>query len=91
MHRKLGIEARLRLFLQVCQAVDHAHRNLILHRDLKPANVLVTTDGVVKLLDFGTAALMADGTRRNRHSRTHADAAIRQPGAVARRTAGRDG
>jgi serine/threonine protein kinase len=59
--RKLGIEPRLRLFLQVCQAVDHAHRNLILHRDLKPANVLVTTDGVVKLLDFGTASLMAEG------------------------------
>jgi hypothetical protein len=59
--RKLGIEARLRLFLQVCQAVDHAHRNLILHRDLKPANVLVTTDGIVKLLGFGTAALMAEG------------------------------
>lgn len=59
-HRQLGIEARLRLFLQVCQAVDHAHRNLILHRDLKPANVLVTLDGIVKLLDFGTAAIMAD-------------------------------
>ena len=59
--RKLGIEARLRLFLQVCQAVDHAHRNLILHRDLKPANVLVTTDGVVKLLDFGTASLLEEG------------------------------
>jgi serine/threonine protein kinase len=59
--RRLGIEVRLRLFLQVCQAVDHAHRNLILHRDLKPANVLVTTDGVVKLLDFGTASLIADG------------------------------
>jgi tetratricopeptide (TPR) repeat protein len=58
--RKLGIEARLRLFLQVCQAVEHAHRNLILHRDLKPANVLVTTDGVVKLLDFGTASLMGE-------------------------------
>jgi eukaryotic-like serine/threonine-protein kinase len=59
--RRLGIEARLGLFLQMCQAVDHAHRNLILHRDLKPANVLVTTDGVVKLLDFGTASLMAEG------------------------------
>jgi serine/threonine protein kinase len=59
--RKLGIEARLRLFLQICQAVDHAHRNLILHRDLKPANVLVTAGGVVKLLDFGTASLMAEG------------------------------
>jgi len=60
-HRKLGIDARLRLFLQVCQAVDHAHRALILHRDLKPSNVLVTTEGVVNLLDFGTAALMAEG------------------------------
>jgi serine/threonine protein kinase len=59
--RKLGIESRLRLFLQVCQAVDHAHRHLILHRDLKPANVLVTSDGVVKLLDFGTASLLAEG------------------------------
>jgi serine/threonine protein kinase/tetratricopeptide (TPR) repeat protein len=58
--RKLGIEPRLRLFLQICQAVDHAHRALILHRDLKPSNVLVTADGIVKLLDFGTAALMAE-------------------------------
>jgi len=61
--RKLGIEARLRLFLQICQAVDHAHRALILHRDLKPSNVLVTPDGIVKLLDFGTAALMAEGSQ----------------------------
>jgi tetratricopeptide (TPR) repeat protein len=59
--RKLGIAPRLRLFLEVCQAVDHAHRNLILHRDLKPANVLVTSDGAVKLLDFGTASLLAEG------------------------------
>jgi eukaryotic-like serine/threonine-protein kinase len=62
--RKLGLEARLGLFLQVCEAVDYAHRNLILHRDLKPANILVNTEGLVKLLDFGTASLIA-GAQKN--------------------------
>lgn len=57
--RKLGVHARLRIFLQVCDAVDYAHRNLIVHRDLKPANILVNQEGDVKLLDFGTASLTA--------------------------------
>ena len=51
----LSIKERLQLFLQLCEAVSYAHRQLLLHRDLKPGNVLVTADGQVKLLDFGIA------------------------------------
>ncbi len=58
----LDIEARIRLFLDVLAAVAHAHQRLILHRDLKPSNILVTSDGQVKLLDFGIAKLMDDAT-----------------------------
>ncbi len=57
-HRKLGVSERLRLFLDVCDAVAYAHRNLIVHLDLKPSNILVSQDGVVKLLDFGTSKLI---------------------------------
>ncbi len=51
-------EQRLALFVQVCDAVAYAHRNLIVHRDLKPSNILVTPGGAVKLLDFGIAKLL---------------------------------
>ena len=63
--RDLDIEARLNLFLQVCEAVSHAHANLIVHRDLKPSNIMVTPLDEVRLLDFGIAKLL-DGPEPGR-------------------------
>ncbi len=60
--RDLSLFQRLNIFLQVCSAVNYAHRNLVVHRDLKPGNILVDKHGVLKLLDFGIAKVIdADG------------------------------
>jgi len=57
---RLSVTDRLRLFVQVCRAVQFAHQNLVVHRDLKPTNILVDERGAPKLLDFGIARLIAD-------------------------------
>lgn len=75
--RGFDTQARIRLFLDVLEAVARAHASLIVHRDLKPSNVLVRNDGRVKLLDFGISKLLegdkpAEGLRSFTHSNAQA-------------------
>ncbi len=58
--RRLSVRERLQHFITLLDAVEHAHRHLVVHRDIKPGNVLISEDGQVKLLDFGIAKLLAD-------------------------------
>jgi eukaryotic-like serine/threonine-protein kinase len=68
---KLSIEQRLRLFVDVADAVAHAHARLVIHRDLKPGNIFVTKSGDVRLLDFGVAQLLEDDTPADRQLTRH--------------------
>ena len=59
--KQLGVRERIRLFIQVLQAIQYAHSHLVIHRDLKPANILVTAAGNAMVLDFGIAKLTVEG------------------------------
>ena len=67
---RLTLTERLELFADVCDAVRYAHQNLIVHRDLKPSNILVTSEGDVRLLDFGIAKLIDDSEGQSNEPET---------------------
>src|ERR1051326_636844 len=75
----LSVADRLKLFRSVCAAVQHAHQNLIIHRDVKPSNILVTSDGEVKLLDFGVAKVLNPDLTGGALAQTRAAARVMTP------------
>jgi serine/threonine protein kinase len=75
----LDVDARIRLFRDVCAAVHFAHQNLIIHRDIKPGNILVSPSGGVKLLDFGIAKLLDPALGRTSQPRTRTELRVMTP------------
>jgi serine/threonine-protein kinase len=76
--RQLGIRERLRILLKVCDAVQYAHRNLVVHRDLKPSNILVNAAGEPKLLDFGIAKFLDEEPANAHMTDAHAGPMTRE-------------